>query len=447
MSRLLRVLSVVCVLLVLPVQPAKACSCFYGDPRDRFQEADGAFVGTFVESHPVEPNPNNSGADTIYTFLLDEEYKGELGDPGDVVEVHAPLSGASCGIEAAPGEQYGLFLRVRESDGAWSSSLCSQVPPETMREAASPLPAPTSDGPVRFVAGGSFGDTQTVLLDAEGRTVGYGSGDRDVTHVTGCRGRARILELSQSYRERPVLVVRDVSSLDEVRTVELPIARSLWVAGLHCLSESGRRAVVFAANGSGDGVLLAVDGRDVDVLREGSETSAAFAGRRAYMERGRDLVRVSLRTGASRHVATLPGEYSSELVVSPDRTKLAGVAYPSYERSDDKPSRLFVVDLSSGRVRSTSLGTGERDAHVRWPSRSRIAMFVAYPDASRVYDLDLEVRARFGRWEGHRTAIVDGTAYGVDYDGRLWSVDLPNGTPAVSRRLPSPLVYDLETLE
>ena len=42
MSRFLRVLSVVCILVVLPVQPAKACSCFYGDPRDRFQEADGA---------------------------------------------------------------------------------------------------------------------------------------------------------------------------------------------------------------------------------------------------------------------------------------------------------------------------------------------------------------------------------------------------------------------
>ncbi|HEX2049466.1 MAG TPA: hypothetical protein VHJ34_02405, partial [Actinomycetota bacterium] len=83
MSRMLRVLAIVCALVVLPVQPAKACSCFYGDPRDRFQEADGAFVGTFLESHPVEPNPSSSGADTIYTFLLDEEYKGELGEPGD----------------------------------------------------------------------------------------------------------------------------------------------------------------------------------------------------------------------------------------------------------------------------------------------------------------------------------------------------------------------------
>ncbi|MDQ4124516.1 MAG: hypothetical protein M3134_02805 [Actinomycetota bacterium] len=448
MSRLLRILSVVCVLVVLPVQPAQACSCFYGDPRDRFQDADGAFVGTFVESHPVEPNPSSSGADTIYTFVLDEEHKGELGEEGDLVEVHAPLSGASCGIEASPGEQYGIFLQVRESDGAWASSLCSQVSPETLREGASPLPAPTSNGPVRFVAGGSFGDMQTVFLDADGKTVGYGSGDRDVTQVSGCRGRARILEVGRVHPGRPVLVVRDVSSLDVVRSVEIPAGRSFWVAGVHCLTESGRRSAVFVTNHGGKGRLLLVDGDDVDVVYEATAESAAFHGRRAYLEQGRDLVRVSLRTGAARQVATLPGDYSSELVVSPDGTELAGVAYPPYdENGRERPAKLFVVDLASGRVPSTAVGSGERSAHVRWLSRTRIVMFVEYPDASRVYDADLEVRARFGRWPGHSTAIVGRTAYGVDYDGGLWSVELPNGTPELSRRLPSPVVYDLTALE
>lgn len=448
MSRLLRILSVVCVLVVLPVQPAQACSCFYGDPRDRFQQADGAFVGTFVESHPVEPNPSSSGADTIYTFVLDEEHKGELGNEGELFEVHAPLTGASCGIEASPGQQYGIFLHIRESDGAWASSLCSQVSPETLREGASPLPAPTSDGPVRFVAGGSFGDTQTLFLDADGNTVGYGSGDRDVTHVARCRGRARVLEVGRLYPGRPVLVVRDVSSLDAVRSVELDVGRSFSVAGVHCLTESGRRAAVFVTNYGGKGRLLLVDGGDVDVLYEGTGKSAAFYGQRAYVEEGRDLVRVSLRTGAERHVASLPGDYSSELVIGPDGTELAGVAYPPYdENGRERPAKLFVVDLASGRVRSTAVGSGERSAHVRWMSRTRIVMFVEYPDASRVYDTDLEVRGRFGRWPGHSTAIVGRTAYGVDYDGGLWSVELPNGTPEVVRRLPSPVVYDLTALE
>lgn len=449
MSRLLRVLSVVCVLVVLPVQPAKACSCFYGDPRDRFAQADGAFVGTFVESHPVEPAPTSSDADTIYTFVLDEEYKGELGEPGDTVEVHAALSGASCGLETTTGEQYGIYLYLRESDGAWESSLCSQVSPETMREGASPLPAPTSEGPVRFVAGGSFGDMQTVFLDADGKTVGYGSGDRDVTHVAGCKGGARIVEVGRVYPERPVLVVRDVASLDVVRTVELPVKRALSVAGVHCLRASGRRAVVFVTDYARRGVLLGIHDGEVLEIYEGVGRAAAFSGPWAFLEEsghGHRLTRVSARSGAERAHFDLPGDYTSELAVSPDGTMLAGVAYPPYERNEEKPATLFVIDFRNERMRTTSLGTGEREAHVLWLSDERIVLFVNYPDASRVYDTHLDVRARFGRWDGRHSVIVGDTAYGVDYEGRLWKVDLPHGTPEVARRLPSPVVYDLAPL-
>ncbi len=73
-------------------------------------------------------------------------------------------------------------------------------------------------------------------------------------------------------------------------------------------------------------------------------------------------------------------------------------------------------------------------------------MFVNYPDASRVYDLRLRARARFGTWGSYSTAIVGGTAYGVDYRGRLLEVDLPDGSPEISRRLPSPTVYDLVSI-
>lgn len=204
---------------------------------------------------------------------------------------------------------------------------------------------------------------------------------------------------------------------------------------------------MFAADHEGRAVLLEVTGTDVDVLWRGDARGAAFAGRRAYIEKDGALGRVSLRTGAERRVSSLPGDYTSELAVSPDGTKLAGVAYPAYDRSDERPSQVFVVDLTRRRIRTASLGTGERDAHVRWLSDKRLAMFVLYPDASRVYDMKLEVRSRFGRWQGHTTAIVGDTAYGVDYEGGLWSVDLPGGTPERVRRLPSPVVYDLAPLE
>lgn len=456
MARVLRVLSIVCVLVVLPIQPAKACSCAFGDPRDQFQEADGAFVGTFVEKHPVDPNPSSSGADTIYTFLLDEEHKGELGEPGDTVEVHAPLSGASCGLGTQTGEQYGIFLYTRD-DGAWSSNLCSQVDPETMREAASPLPAPTSDGPPRMVAGGSFGNAQTLVMDANGETVGYGAGDRDVSHVSSCKGAARIVEIGTAYPEPPELVVRDLSSFDAVRRVDLPLGRGrkyrgLSVASVGCLGAGGRRSVVFATNYGGPkakSVLLLVDGDDVDVVREGTGRAATLDGRRVYVQSGRwgrRLVRVSLRDGDQAFVTRLPALYSSELALSPDRSRLAGVAYPAWDRMDETPAKVYTVDLPGGRVRWRSLGTGERSAEVLWLSGDRLVMFTAYPDASRVLDLRLRTRERFGRWEAQATAIVGRTAYGVEYGGRLIEVDLPGGKPRVVRRLPSPVVYDLTAI-
>ncbi|HEX2196795.1 MAG TPA: hypothetical protein VHJ76_07700 [Actinomycetota bacterium] len=449
MSRSLRVLSIVAVLVVLPVQPAKACSCAYGDPRDTFQRADGAFVGTFVESHPVEPNPTSSDADTVYTFVLDEEHKGELGEPGDLVEVHAPLSGASCGLETSPGEQYGIFLYLRETDGAWSSNLCNQVSPQTLREGASPLPAPTSDGPVRMIAGGSFGDTQAMLLDQRGRTVGYGSGDLEVTNVAGCPGGARTLEVGREHPKRPRLFVRDVDSLERVRGVELPLGRGMFVDSLHCVSRTGRRSFVLATNygePEARSVLLRIDGRDVDVVHEGSARSATFDGRTTYLQQGRWgrlLTRVSLRTGTERVVVRLPARFSTELALSPDGRRLAGIAFPPYDRMDERPAKLYVVEVASQRLWARSLGTGEREAHVLWASNRRIAMFVAYPDDSRVFDLGLDVRHRFGRWEGRPTVIVGRVAYGVDHDGRLLAVDLPGGEPEVSRRLPSPVVHDL----
>ncbi|MFN2587737.1 MAG: hypothetical protein ABR613_06450 [Actinomycetota bacterium] len=455
MSRTIRLLSIVFILVVLPVQAAKACSCAYGDPRDMFEAADGAFVGTFVESHPVEPDPTSSDADTVYTFVLDEEHKGELGEPGGTVEVHAPLSGASCGLEVRPGRQYGIFLYVREPDGAWESSLCSQVSPETMREAASPLPAPTSNDPVRMIAGGSFGDAQTMMLDADGDTVGYGFGDIDVEHVAGCRGGARVIEIGRDYPARPILFVRDVSSLEVVESVELPVGRrrGLSVEAVTCLSESGRRSAVFATNyrePEAYGVLLTIAGDDVDVVHEGDGRSATFAGRGAYLQRGRWgrlLTRVSLRTGNERFVALLPPRVLTGLALSPDGSRLAGISYPRWHAMDERASRVYTVDLPGGRIRTASLGRGERDAQVLWWSRSRLVMFVSYPDRSRVYDLRLRVRNRFARWEPSATAIVDGTAYGAGFEGRLWEVDLPAGEPKVARRLPSPVVYALEPLD
>lgn len=456
MSRMLRVLSIACTLVVLPVQPAKACSCAFGDPRDMFAGADGAFVGTFVERHPVE-EPTGSDADTVYTFLLDEEYKGELGEPGGVVEVHAPLDGASCGLETSPGEQYGIFLYTRASDGAWTSSLCSQVSPQSMREAASPLPEPTSGGPVRVVAGGSFGNTQTIFLDADGETVGYGSGDRDVTNVDGCKGAARVVEVGITYPGPPKLFVRDVASLEVVGTVELPIGRrqrwrSMSIGGIHCAASDGARSIVFASDFAwprAESVLLEVEGDEVSVLHRGTAHGATFGDGAAYLRQGKGghrLTRVSLDDGSERFVTRLSGRVTTQPALGPDGRYLV---FASVDRSDLVDQRILevvVVTLRSGTVRTRMLGSRGRASDVLWLSEDRIVMFASSRAGSRVFDLDLRTRERFGRWTAQDTVIAGRNAFGVDYEGRLHEVRLPGGSPRIARRLPSPVVYDVAAL-
>lgn len=462
-NRVIRVACLVGALLLIPVESARACSCAQGDPRDQFAAAEGAFVGTFIDSRPAEP-PDPAGGfssmdDTIYSFRLDEEYKGELGEPGDVVEVHSAADGASCGLEAQTGQDYGLFLEVRESDGVWTSSLCSQVPPRTMREAASPLPEPNGEGPLKMLVGGSFGEAQVMGLDARGRTLGYGFGGSDVFQIDVCPGGERALEIAQDYPERPHLFVRDLSTFRTVRELAMPYGRGSDnprqdPSALDCRSRTGRRAVVFSTSYNepeARSLVLEIEGRDAEVLYQGTGRSATFASRHLYMQEGtfgRELVRLSLRTGRTQQVASLPRKYSGTLALSPDERRLAGIAYPDYDDIETKPTLFYTVDVSGGRstVRTRRLVTGEANASAAWLSSRRPVVFMEYPGPSKVFNLRLRTVARFGRWPAREPAIVGHRAVGTGWDGSLYKVRLPGGEVRRVRRLPSPVTYTLEAV-
>lgn len=460
-SKLIRVVCVAVALAVLPLQAAKACSCGPLDPRDAFESSDGAFVGTFIESRLADPpgpgEPFSSGADTIYSFTLDEEYKGELGEPGDVVEVHSPYSGASCGLEVQPGQDYGLFLDVRERDGAWTSSLCAQVSPETMRRAARPLPKPNGEGPPRMLLGGSFGRAQVMSLDARGRTLAYGFGGREVVHVDACPGSRRSVEIAQTYPEPPVLVVRELPTLDVIRKVELPMGRRQKfprqdAAALGCRTQFARNVVVFSTSyrePEATSMLLRIKGPKTSVLHRGSGRAAVFGNRHAFLtsgDLGRDLVKVSLRTGRERHLARLPALYQDSLSLSPDGMRLAGFARPHWDDMETEPTLFYTVKVAGGdaRVRTRSLGRGEVYGHSAWISRRRPVAFIEYAGGSRVFDLRLRVVSRFGNWPGRRPVIVGRTAYAPGWGGEtssLLKVRLPHGEVRSVRKLPSPIAY------
>ena len=101
--------------------PARACSCAEMDLGSRLPEADGAFVGTYVDRDPL------SDGRAAWTFVVERVVKGPFG-PTAIVRTSG--DGASCGIELYD-PRAGLLLD-RASDGVWESGLCQQVPPDQL---------------------------------------------------------------------------------------------------------------------------------------------------------------------------------------------------------------------------------------------------------------------------------------------------------------------------
>ena len=105
--------------VVVGVSPAFACSCAEMDVESSLPEADGAFVGTYIDRSGI------GGGSVAYTFDVERVVKGDFG-PTAVVRTSA--DGASCGLEFYGDRRTGLLLH-RADDGVWESSLCSMVQP------------------------------------------------------------------------------------------------------------------------------------------------------------------------------------------------------------------------------------------------------------------------------------------------------------------------------
>jgi len=105
--------------LLIPGAPLRACSCAEMDLGSVLLDADGAFVGTFVDRSEIGDQRAS------ITFDVERVVKGGFG-PRAIVRTNA--DGASCGLEFLDGPRVGLLLD-RSADGVWESSLCQQVPP------------------------------------------------------------------------------------------------------------------------------------------------------------------------------------------------------------------------------------------------------------------------------------------------------------------------------
>jgi hypothetical protein len=115
----LAVLLVLVAGVVIGGSPAHACSCAQPDLATWLPEADGAFVGRWVDRAEV-----GDGMAAV-TFEVERVVKGVFG-PKVIVRTNA--QGSACGMEQLGRSRTGLLLQ-RGSDGVWESSLCSMVAP------------------------------------------------------------------------------------------------------------------------------------------------------------------------------------------------------------------------------------------------------------------------------------------------------------------------------
>jgi len=129
--QLIFLVAVVSSAIAVAPRSASACSCVGGlDLQERIAESEAAFVGTLIETQRSLANILRLGGDdeVIHVFEVETWIKADL---GEVIEVHTPADGSSCGFEFwYEDDRVGAFLW--EEGGFLHSGLCSQVDPDTL---------------------------------------------------------------------------------------------------------------------------------------------------------------------------------------------------------------------------------------------------------------------------------------------------------------------------
>lgn len=431
-----RLLAAVVFAIVATALPAKACSCALGDPRDALKASDGAFIGTLLSQTPDPDSPEWS---SIYTFTVEETFKGEL---GETVEVHSASNGAACGLEVPIGGDTGLFLDLVE--GEWHSSLCAQIAPEDLRAAAEPLPAPDGEGPIAMLASGSYGEAGIVALDSQGRTLAYGEREPDSGPIHVCPGSQRFLEVYGNFR-RPELAVRDTSTLDVVREIDLPLGewpyKNLSPVAMTCADEQADVIYLAALRYGGDNedFVFEITGDTVRRIYRGKVGDFHFEGTDLYLTEGgraRFLVKLDLANPERDGIATVPNGSGSPRV-SPNGKWVT-------LRAGGDRMKLVVVNTETGSVRWKRMAEGKA-GEALWLTNRRIAFLAGGYDNDRIeiYTRRLQrVKVVPGQWYTRSNFLDGDVAYGMGW-GVLFRAQLPDGPAEVLRMFESPSIYYL----
>lgn len=438
---------------VVQAPAAQACSCAARDTGRALAGADGAFVGTLTQRDDPHRDAEvvSSMRPVVHHFEVEQAVKGELDDR---IEVVSAASGASCGIEASIGDRVGLLL---ERDGdRWSSSLCYQVVPQRLLAAAEAQGPDESGGSTAVVVGGRHGSARLVALDASGQVVALGRGDGDTTLVSICPGGERLVELFTATasenqgapRQIPHVALREVRDLAVVTQQRLAglfrtNENQRNIRSLSCRSRLADDMLLFVeeqAAGTQRGRIIRVGPGGQTTLWEGRATTASFADGRdaAYvtvrLRSGRDELRiVDLGTGEEQPVAVFDA-WTGPFVASPSGNAVAAVVYSSPTGTNDPPSQLVSVDLTTEppTTRAIPLTQANVAGEVLWLSDDRLAFVPTTGDSDhvRLLDASLDEVVAWKGWGGAHDLARSGNRLVASGWGAVHCLDPAAGTLA-----------------
>lgn len=123
--------------LVVIATSARACSCVQMDLPARLPDADGAFIGTYVDRSEI------GSQQVVFTFEVERVVKGDF---GPIAIVRTNQTGGPCGLEFYGDRRSGLLLR-RAEDDVWESDLCSMVAPHALLDVGDDHPPDRTSHP------------------------------------------------------------------------------------------------------------------------------------------------------------------------------------------------------------------------------------------------------------------------------------------------------------
>jgi hypothetical protein len=332
---------------------------------------------------------------------------------------------SSCTFDWKVGQRVGAFLyRTR---GRWTTGLCSLSTAAELERATRPYPGAVGRGRVALLAGGSFGDARLMALDARGRILGYGFGQGSVRRISVCPGGRVAAELLDRGRQRTLVAVRSLESLEVLSTADVPrhtteltcadpAGATVYAGGI---DHGGRpvrgRAEVHRVTGS---TLTGVVDRPAEQLVLGP--GAAYLWSRAR------ILAAGLEDGGERTLVRMGQPH--QMVPSPSGERLA------VQGGD---GRLRLVDLASGTVRSRGLRAAWAFA---WLGPDRLIARIG--TAAVVLDGSLRSQRRHEFGEAFGQATLENTVFGVDRY-RLVQLDLDSGRTRTAARLPDRGIAEL----